>query len=288
MQLNYKWEKRDAIYLLAALLPLLSGIIVTLLYGLFDPSTDISLSLAVAFLMLPFYFLLYFPAMLALWLLRSQKNEIIDKLVLIFAVLELISIIPIAGSFAFLGLFPTIIGLFTFSFPLLVIGYFAIMRFRKGDKSWRKLALAVLIYTLITVLLLYLSDIHGYPPETCMMPAGINCQKTYLSTDGTMAVTLVNGLQKNIVVTGMACTQESDPTDFEAQDISASMGQAFSPENPLTCYDLNGDSIVEGGALANGYEYSGKIYLKYYFVDEGSANIRTIVGTVTVKAQTPY
>ncbi len=119
-------------------------------------------------------------------------------------------------------------------------------------------------------------------PVICMMPAGINCQKMRLSTDGTLDINLGDGMQKNIHIVGMKCTQESDPTDFEAQDISASMGQIFSPTVPLTCYDSQGIPV---GTLSNSYQYGGKIYLKYYFVDEGSANIRTIVGTITVKAQ---
>ncbi len=182
---------------------------------------------------------------------------------------------------------------FSVVISLFALVFWFITRKQIDKKKWVWGGISVLLFNLLgisclIVLLSYTSECYPGSPEICMMPAGINCQKTYLSTDGTLNVTLVNGLQKTIHFVGMKCTQEIGPTDFEAQDISASMGQAFSPNDPLLCTDANGDSIVIGGNLASGQQYNGKLYVRYYFADEGSANIRTIVGTVTVRAQTPY
>ncbi len=192
---------------------------------------------------------------------------------------------PFPHLFPILPLNDSLLFFFSELFSIAALVFAVIKILRKSDDAH---VIALSITVLISGFVLFLSffgEVLPLTPEICMMPAGINCQKTYLSTDGTLNVTLVNGLQKTIHIVGMKCTQESDPTDFEAQDISASMGQAFSPTVPLTCYDSQGIPV---GTLSDGEQYSGKIYLKYYFVDEGSENIRTIVGTVTVRAQTPY
>ncbi len=164
------------------------------------------------------------------------------------------------------------------------------MNFKRGQAAMEYLMTygwAILVIVIVLAALLYLGIFTPITPEVCMMPAGINCQKTYLSSaNDNIDVTLVNGLQKSIAVMEMKCTQESAPTAFDevkvdGTDLAVSMGQAFSPETALDCYDSTGAAAT----FDNGEQYSGKLYIRYYFKDEGSGSPRTIVGTITVKAQ---
>ncbi|MFH0818128.1 MAG: hypothetical protein V1909_05875 [Candidatus Micrarchaeota archaeon] len=112
------------------------------------------------------------------------------------------------------------------------------------------------------------------PSELCTMPAGMTCSKSYLSSQtDTINVTLVNGLQKTIVITNISCSK--NPSQFEpTKETTVSLGSAAS--FTTTCNDDTGDLLkFEPGDL-----YSGKINVEYYFQDEGPGAKRKISGNV--------
>ena len=158
---------------------------------------------------------------------------------------------------------------------------------------------AILVIVIVLAALLYLGIFNVKPPEVCTMPSGMTCTKNYLfagtkptaaganpaAGEARLEATLVNGLQKTIVVTNASCTK--DPTKYEdcaaagtaARCGASAAGGATVPMGAtlkinVTCLDDNG---VQMG-FSSGDEYNGKINLAYYFKDEGAGAIRRISG----------
>ncbi|MFH0817199.1 MAG: hypothetical protein V1909_01045 [Candidatus Micrarchaeota archaeon] len=119
------------------------------------------------------------------------------------------------------------------------------------------------------------------PPEVCTMPAGMTCQKFYIYGEtGYAAITLVNGLQKTIVVTNASCTKQA--AQFEpctsarcldwvsTNNLVVPLGSSFKLN--ISCNDENGNPI----SFYSGDDFSGRINIQYYFLDEGPQNSRKI------------
>jgi hypothetical protein len=120
------------------------------------------------------------------------------------------------------------------------------------------------------------------------MPAGIGCSMFYLSSEtDKLNISLVSGLQKKIVVTGISCTKNQD--QFEQCDAARCSG--FSGDGVVvpggisvyfvaTCNDENGNPMK----FEPGDDFSGKINIEYYFLDEGSGAKRRDSGNIYAKA----
>jgi hypothetical protein len=152
-------------------------------------------------------------------------------------------------------------------------------------------SLALCLAVVISGLLMFLQAIITCSgPDVCTMPAGMSCTTAYLYAAGdNMSVTLVNGLQKTIVVTGIAATR-ADKTHVEAcgsagaicsgtaTEVTMALGQ--SNKFGLYLYDESGVRMF----FTPGDGFSGKINVQYYFKDEGPGAVRTLSGNVYAKA----
>lgn len=115
-------------------------------------------------------------------------------------------------------------------------------------------------------------------PEVCSMPAGMTCSKAYLSSEtDTLNITLVNGLQKAIIITNMSCSKNYGHSE-PVQEIEMATGQ--SDWFVMACSDENGKPMK----FEQGDYYSGKINLEYYFFDEGPSAKRKIIGNLYTRA----
>ncbi|MFH0817436.1 MAG: hypothetical protein V1909_02265, partial [Candidatus Micrarchaeota archaeon] len=138
-------------------------------------------------------------------------------------------------------------------------------------------------------LLLYLGGPGGgpEPPEVCTMPAGMACTQLHLSSQtDTINISLVNGLQKTIVVTNISCTK--NPSQFEKCDSNicvsydAGIGGIKVPLGGVSfrVYTTCNDEFGKPMSFEPGDSYNGKINLEYYFLDEGPLAKRKISGNV--------
>ncbi len=134
------------------------------------------------------------------------------------------------------------------------------------------------ILLVFVMFILYLPINGPMPPKVCTMPAGMNCRKFYLSSQtDRLNITLVNGLQKTIVITNMSCTKDS--SQFEPfQETKMLLGQSAS--FVMSCNDDTGKALT----FEQGDTFSGKINIEYYFKDEGPGTKRKISGNVYVEA----
>ncbi|MFH0818280.1 MAG: hypothetical protein V1909_06645, partial [Candidatus Micrarchaeota archaeon] len=150
-----------------------------------------------------------------------------------------------------------------------------------------------IIFLIALIILFSLMDFfrpHGYP-EVCTMSAGMTCTKNYLfATNANMSVTLVNGLQKTIVVTGIAATKANRThvvtcgdagaiCSGAANNVTMALGQ--SNQFGLWLYDESGARIM---SFTPGEGFSGTINVEYYFKDEGPTKTRKLSGNVYARA----
>ncbi|MCX6777490.1 MAG: Yip1 family protein [Candidatus Micrarchaeota archaeon] len=142
------------------------------------------------------------------------------------------------------------------------------------------LIIIVMIVPLLAALL-YLGIFNVQPPEVCMFGPGISCESFYLNAgDGKLNLTFMNGLQKEITVTGVACSgQTGNPTYTDIPDATAGTGGELSISG-IQCYDASGATLNP----AAGEVYNGKLLVRYYFESEGPSATRMISGTISVKA----
>lgn len=114
--------------------------------------------------------------------------------------------------------------------------------------------------------------------ESCNMPAGMTCTKYHLSSETDLIeISIVNGLQKTIVVTDMSCSKSN--AQFEdINDVIMKLGEPH--EFIANCNDEGGKSMT----FDEGESFSGRINIQYYFVDEGPDNLRKIQGNIYVRA----
>ncbi|MFH0818177.1 MAG: hypothetical protein V1909_06125, partial [Candidatus Micrarchaeota archaeon] len=102
------------------------------------------------------------------------------------------------------------------------------MGFKRGQAAMEYLMTygwAILVIVIVLAALLYLGIFNVKPPEVCTMPAGMTCSKFYLKNGTTTSaecagpgdscanVTLVNGLQKTIVITAISISKKADQFD---------------------------------------------------------------------------
>ncbi len=136
--------------------------------------------------------------------------------------------------------------------------------------------------SLLILFVLFLGDnialVTCSPPELCTMSAGMICSSFYLSSaTETLEITLLNGMQKTIVITNLSCSK--DPNQFEdVEDVSLGLGKSQKFET--SCNDETGNP----SEFDYKERYSGKINVQYYFQDEGPEKLRKLSGNIVVKA----
>ena len=193
----------------------------------------------------------------------------------------------IAGSLLFLVLFLTII----------VAPIFFVLYFIYKTVKERKIDRERLLYTIpwammlgvVFLALFYWAPVGPGPPEVCTMPAGMGCQKSDLtSSSDLLNITLVNGLQQNIVITNISCSKNSAQSEicdsnrcagFSGDGVTVSNKGLFSAL--VACNDEIGNPIK----FEPGDAFTGKINVEFYFQDEGSAAKRKMSGNIYVKAK---
>ena len=129
--------------------------------------------------------------------------------------------------------------------------------------------------------LIFLVDAHlcyANPQHICAMPSGMTCSRSYLSSSSDfLNITIVNGLQKAIIITNVSCTK--DRNQFEpVPEIEAEVGEAG--EFLISCNDDIGRPLT----FESGDTYSGKINIGYYFQDENPGSKRKLSGYIYEKA----
>jgi hypothetical protein len=129
----------------------------------------------------------------------------------------------------------------------------------------------------------------GSPPEVCTMPAGMVCTPAYFDfhQNGYMNITLVNNLQKTIIITSISCTKNSNQfeqcdatrcSNFSGDGVTVPLRSPF--KALVACNDENGNPMK----FEPGDSYNGKINVEYYFLDEGSEKKRTLSGNIYARA----
>lgn len=167
------------------------------------------------------------------------------------------------------------------------------MGFKRGQAAMEYLMTygwAILVIVIVLAALLYLGVFNLRTPELCQLQVGTTCSGARLTTAGAFNFTLTNGLQKKITVTHAAC---SSSTSFNASLLTGG-ATAFTDITDVTI-DVGSAKAISGyscyiadGSVANGTigdDYRGKLYLRYYFQDEGSGSPRVIIGDVATKFQ---
>ena len=126
------------------------------------------------------------------------------------------------------------------------------------------------------------------PSGPCSMPAGMICASSYLSSQtDRLNITLVNGLQKTIIIIGMSCTKDSnqfepcEPVRCRGKDkIGITVPLGSSANFYVSCNDESGNPMK----FEQGDAFSGKINVEYYSEDGGLSNPRKLSGNIYVKA----
>ncbi len=139
-------------------------------------------------------------------------------------------------------------------------------------------------YLLLALCLLLAFAYACQPPDVCTMPTGMSCVSDSLSQEtNKLNITLVHGLEKTIIVTGITCTK--DPNQFEPCDAERCPGFV---EGKLTvekgkvakffvnCNDENGNPLRFNYRDA----FIGKINVEYYFLGEDPSIKRTLSGNI--------
>ena len=115
------------------------------------------------------------------------------------------------------------------------------------------------------------------PSAVCAMPAGMTCVNAYLSSEtDTLNITLVNGLQKTIVITNMSCTKSISYSE-PVHEIEMALGQ--SSWFVMACSDENGKLMK----FEPTEDFSGRINIGYYSKNEGKNASRKISGDVYIR-----
>ena len=198
-------------------------------------------------------------------------------------------------------------------FLVVLVLYAMFILFLRGmrmvaDKNTEKgivfIIISVLVFGIICGVLLYLMP-EGRSTEVCTMPAGMTCSKFYLqsgtatssattpctSADSCANVTLVNGLQKTIVIMAISLSKNTNQYDdcfandircpgydATADGVIVPLGSSIKSFLPAT--DESGNPM----AFIGGDDFSGKISVEYYFKDEGPLAKRKLSGNVYARA----
>ena len=184
----------------------------------------------------------------------------------------------------------------TYAFYLALLTFFAtfilwgIVAVNRQYKQGTVLAVLLAITFIIFGMGMYSYCPLG-PDGECTMQVGMSCKKFSLASEnGKLSLTLVNGLQKKIVVTGVSCTRMA--SQFEKCDIGRCLGYSEnsggviiqmgeSTELSPGCNNENGTPI----SFRKGDTFEGKLNVQYYFADEGSRSIRNMTGNVNIRAK---
>lgn len=147
---------------------------------------------------------------------------------------------------------------------------------KANSLSW---SLMAVIAILVFALLLY-AGVECPPPDVCVMPTGIGCEKPILHADGgIMELTLSNEFGKPIVVTSVTCTKKPDQfIRLVNETMQAGQRASFL----INCNDENGGLIDN---FSPGESVIGRINVEYHFEEEGSGVPRTISGNIYVRAE---
>jgi len=151
------------------------------------------------------------------------------------------------------------------------------------------------IVLLIFLVLFYLGVLRprsfGSPQQCSFYPAGFTCVVFKLYTNGSLYLTLGQGLGKKINITGFNCTKDIDVItknktvlfDSMGKSILFPSGMAVAIADPsdsnryVTCTDETGKTLT--GELDSLYE--GKFYINYTELETN--NTKLIVGSIRAK-----
>ncbi len=160
----------------------------------------------------------------------------------------------------------------------LIAIFSSVAALRKGSKVVyisQILAVLSLLVFLLTV---------GLVAPICKSP--YYCQINYFgcgdirlsSSANQLEIKLTNNVQQPVVITNMSCTKNETQCE-KIQDVR--IGQQETKTILLNCKDETGKAIkFEQGEL-----FSGRVYLAYYFENEGPTAVRISDGQILVKAQ---
>ena len=158
---------------------------------------------------------------------------------------------------------------------------------------------AILVIVIVLAALLYLGvfNLSNKVPDVCTFQVGLQCSAwrvSYNAGANVATFSAINGYQKEMMIEGAECSmQTADPTTGlptgGALDVDKThflVGGVAAPAIPVAveaqqtltacpiiCYDATGTQTK----FSAGSSYSGKLYIKYYFTDEGNTAHRIAV-----------
>jgi hypothetical protein len=126
-------------------------------------------------------------------------------------------------------------------------------------------------------------------PEYCLFQGTMECQNFWL--DGhtnKLSLSLLSGVSRPIVITHISCSQNTEqyePCDHgrclsnEERVAGVKLRPGEASGFIIHCNDFEGRPIT----FANGEMFTGKIILRYHYADEPRANLRKLVGSISVR-----
>lgn len=162
---------------------------------------------------------------------------------------------------------------------------------RKGQAAMEYLMTygwAILVIVVVLAALLYLGVFNVPTPERCQLQTGINCNSFRLvGSSGALSLSLSNGLGKEITVTAVHCTKNTafnpGTGTFKTTGLTTAIPVGSTVAlSAATCTSTD-DTTATSGTVGNAYV--GKLFVKYYYTDEGSGSPRVNAGDLNVKFQ---
>ena len=154
------------------------------------------------------------------------------------------------------------------------------MGFKRGQAAMEYLMTygwAILVIVIVLAALLYLGvfNLASKTPDICNFQTGLSCKSTYVVNPATMTVNFINGYQRTITVVGTYCTTQTTGAPAAAQytAVAYSVGVGSNWSGATTCYqDLTHTAAT---TLKAGDALVGRLWVSYYYNDEGAGQTRT-------------
>ncbi len=145
---------------------------------------------------------------------------------------------------------------------------------------------AILVIVVVLAALLYLGVFNVPTPERCTLQTGLNCASFRLiGSSADLNISVTNGLPKEVTITDVSCTQQDTGAGSATYTTLTSavvipVGTTKYVSQLVDCRNGAGTAITSGTV---GSAYVGKLYIKYYFTDEGSTATRVNPGDISLK-----
>ncbi|MFH0817371.1 MAG: hypothetical protein V1909_01935 [Candidatus Micrarchaeota archaeon] len=199
-----------------------------------------------------------------------------------------------AAILSFIGIFLTLFSMSSYngiatilSVVIFIIGFLSTLALSVKARRFEYVVLIVVLVLLLGALIYLGGFSPTRAPELCQMQVGMTCSKSYLSVStDTLDITLINGLAKSIIVTGISCTKNRDQIEscdsarcpgFSGDGVITPLRSSF--KALITCNDEAGNPMK----FELGDEFSGKINVEYYFRDEGPGTPKKHTGNIYIK-----